>query len=106
MMRGYNKNTGALEAPKEPTMSADLALILATARPGDSLTITTGGKARTVTVTEVAERYLYVTSGKVRPSHTGGGMVDTRWGTYQPTLQQQAKRIEAVARCAVLAFAR
>jgi len=105
-MPGYNKITGALEAPKEPAMNADLALILSTARPGDGLTITTSGKARTVTVTEVTERYLFVTSGKVRPGHTGGGMVDTRWGTYQPTLQQQAKRIEAAARCAVLAFAR
>lgn len=87
-------------------MNADLALTLATARSGDSLTITTSGKARTVTVTQVDGRYLYVTSGKVRPGHLGGGVVDTQWGTYQPTLQQQAKRIEAVARCAVLAFAR
>lgn len=27
MMRGYNKNTGALEAPKEPTMSAPTAAL-------------------------------------------------------------------------------
>jgi hypothetical protein len=106
MMPGYNKITGAMEAPKEPTMSADLALILATARPGDSLTITTEGKARTVTVTEVTERYLFTTSGKVRHGHIAGGCVDAKWNTYQPTLRQQVRPIEAVTHCAVLAFAR
>jgi hypothetical protein len=87
-------------------MNTDLALILATARPGDSLTITTGGKARTVTVTEVTERYLFTTSGKVWHGNIGGGCVDAKWNTYQPTLRQQVRPIEAIARCAVLAFAR
>jgi hypothetical protein len=87
-------------------MNAELALILSTARPGDSLTITTGGKARTVTVTSVTERYLYVTSGKVWHGNIGGGCVDAKWNTYQPTLRQQVRPIEAVARCAVLAFTR
>ena len=86
-------------------MNASTLAALATVRPGDSLTITAAGKARTVTVTEIDGRYLFTTSGKVRPGHVGGGMVDTKWGTFQPTMQQQAKRIEAVTRCAVVAFA-
>lgn len=88
----------------EPAMNADLALILSAARPGDSLTITTEGKARTVTVTEVTERYLFTTSGKVRPGHIGGGVVDAKWNTYQPTLRQQVRPIEAVTHSAALAL--
>lgn len=86
-------------------MNASTLAALATARPGDSLTITAGGKVRTVTVTKVDGRYLFTTSGKPRPGHVGGGVVDTKWGTFQPTMQQASKRIEAVTRCAVLAFA-
>lgn len=87
-------------------MNASTLTALATARRGDSLTITTaGGKVRTVTVTQVDGRYLYVTSGKPRTGHVAGGMVDLKWGTFQPTMQQASKRIEAVTRCAVLAFA-
>jgi len=85
-------------------MNADLALILSTARPGDSLTITTGGKARTVTVTEVTERYLFTTSGKVWHGNIGGGCVDAKWNTYQPTLRQQVRPIEAVTHSAVPAI--
>lgn len=86
-------------------MNASTLAALATARPGDSLTITAGGKARTVTVTRVDGRYLFTTSGKPRPGHVAGGMVDLKWGTFQPTMQQASKPIEAVTRCAVLAFA-
>lgn len=86
-------------------MNASTLAALATARPGDSLTITAGGKVRTVTVTKVDGRYLFTTSGKPRPGHVGGGLINVEWGTFQATMQQPSKPIEAVTRCAVLAFA-
>ncbi len=78
--------------------------VLAAAVPGDVLTITAGGKTKSVTVTHIDGRYLFTTSGKVRPGNFSGGMIDTHWGTFQPTMQQQARTIESVARCAVLSF--
>lgn len=79
-------------------MNADLTNILRAARPGDILHIETAAGTRTVTVQSADERYIYTSSGAVRPGHFVGGCIRLEHGTFQPTLAQQARTITAVRR--------
>ena len=85
---------------------SNFAAILPTVRKGDVLTIRYDGGERVVTVTNVDADHVYTTSGKVRPGHYAGGVLRV-FGEdvyFQPTMQQQTRRVEHVLRGQVLAF--
>lgn len=85
---------------------SDFAAILPTVRPGDTLTIRYEGGERFVTVTSVDADHVYTTSGKVRPGHYAGGVLRV-FGEdvyFQPTMQQQTRRVEFIVRGQLLAF--
>jgi hypothetical protein len=86
--------------------AAELATVLASLAVGDVVTVTAGGKDRSVRVTEIVNGYVYTASGAVRPGHRAGGVIRIApWGmTFQPTLQQPTREVTALARHAVLAF--
>lgn len=80
---------------------------IATLRPGDVVTIEAGGKSRSVKVESVVPgRYVYVTSGAVRPGRVLGGCVRIAdWGiTYQPTMAQSPAEVTRIERHAALPF--
>ena len=58
---------------------------------GTDLGIVTTAGTRTVRVTGIAGRYVYTTSGKVRPGAVVGGVVREVDGAFyfQPTMQQK-----------------
>lgn len=83
----------------------DLTAALELCRPGDVITITTDdGKSRTVTVESASARYVFTTSGAVRPGRIRGGSVNLGSLTYSPTLAQQARPVVAVTRHAALSL--
>ena len=88
--------------------AADLATVLSSLTVGDVVTVTAGGKDRSVRVTEIKDGYIYTASGAVRPGLRAGGCIRVAsWGvTFQPTMQQQAHEVTALVRHAVLVFKR
>lgn len=66
---------------------------------GNELSITTADGTRTVRVTEVSGRYVYTTSGKVRPGALSGGAIRELDGEFyfQPTMAQQSRKIVDLA---------
>lgn len=84
------------------SLSASDLTTLRAARPGDILHIETAAGTRTVTVKSVEGRYIYTSSGAVRPGRVSGGFINVEFGTFSPTMAQQARTITAV--CRAVAF--
>jgi hypothetical protein len=87
------------------TASTSLRVLLASVTEGDLLTITFGkNEVRKVVVTGTKSidgqlRYIWTTSGRVRPGHRDGGSLSIALDglvSFQPTIQQQAKTVLSV----------
>jgi hypothetical protein len=87
------------------TASIALRTLLASVTEGDTLTITFGkNEVRKVVVTGTKMidgqlRYIWTTSGRVRPGHRDGGSLSIALDglvSFQPTIQQQAKTVLSV----------
>ena len=85
---------------------SEFIALLPTVNKGDTLTIRYDGGERFVTVTEVDGDRIYTTSGKVRPGRISGGYLRVFGDVvyFQPTMQQQIRRVDHILRGQVLAF--
>ena len=65
------------------SLSASDLTTLRAARPGDILHIETAAGTRTVTVKSVEGRYIYTSSGAVRPGRVSGGFINVEPGAHR-----------------------
>lgn len=85
------------------SIQAQIKSIANTAKVGDIVTV--NGSARTVTEVDPDGRYIYVDSGKVRDGRKAGGLIDSEWCKFHPTMAQKPVAVSEISLLSAVAVA-